>query len=110
MRLIYVAGPYTEGDTMYNVRKAVNVGCDLRTDGWAVIVPHRNLIDEILGWAEPHAVWLAEDLEIISRCDAVFRIDGASPGADAEVAEAKRLGLPVFGDLTHALVWLEEQK
>lgn len=33
---------------------------------------------------------------LLSRCDAVLRIDGASKGADLDVATARRLGLPVF--------------
>jgi hypothetical protein len=33
---------------------------------------------------------------LLSRCDAVFRIPGASNGADIEVAKAQAMGLPVF--------------
>lgn len=33
---------------------------------------------------------------LISRCDAVLRLPGASRGADQDVAQARALGLPVF--------------
>jgi hypothetical protein len=42
----------------------------------------------------PHQYPVAHRL--LSRCDAVFRIPGASTGADLEVAKAREMGLPVF--------------
>lgn len=33
---------------------------------------------------------------LLSRCDAVYRIPGASNGADLEVAKAREMGLPVY--------------
>ena len=36
---------------------------------------------------------------LIRQCDAVYRIDGASQGADADVRLAKELGLPVYTSL-----------
>ena len=33
---------------------------------------------------------------LLSRCDAVLRIPGASRGADQDVARAREMGLPVF--------------
>ena len=33
---------------------------------------------------------------LIERCDAVFRIDGISKGADQDVLLARRRGLPVY--------------
>ena len=33
---------------------------------------------------------------LLSRCDAVFRIPGASNGADLECAKAREMGLPIF--------------
>ena len=35
---------------------------------------------------------------LLQRCDAVLRIPGESRGADQDVALARELGLPVFGD------------
>lgn len=36
---------------------------------------------------------------MLSRCDAVLRIPGASKGADLDVATARKLGLPIFKSL-----------
>ena len=36
---------------------------------------------------------------LLSRCDAVFRIPGASNGADLECAKAREMGLPIFTTL-----------
>jgi hypothetical protein len=37
---------------------------------------------------------------LIRQCDAIFRIDGASQGADADVKLAEELGLPVYRSLS----------
>jgi hypothetical protein len=39
------------------------------------------------------------DLIWLPACDAVLRLPGESNGADIEVKEAQRLGLPVFNSL-----------
>jgi hypothetical protein len=36
---------------------------------------------------------------LLSRCDAVYRLPGASAGADKDVARAKELGLKIYFDL-----------
>jgi len=35
-------------------------------------------------------------MEWITVCDCVLRLEGESPGADAEVVLAKKKGIPVF--------------
>lgn len=52
-----------------------------------------------------HADWLKVDFEFIRRCDAVLRLPGESVGADAEIAEAKRLGIPVFVSVEDVIAW-----
>jgi hypothetical protein len=37
---------------------------------------------------------------LLEKCDAVFRIEGASKGADEDVRRARERGLPVFTGLT----------
>jgi hypothetical protein len=37
---------------------------------------------------------------LLQHCDAVLRLPGESAGADLDVATAKRLGLPVYHDVT----------
>jgi len=52
-----------------------------------------------------HADWLKVDFEFIRRCDAVLRLPGESVGAEAEIAEAKRLGIPVFYSGEELIAW-----
>lgn len=100
--LVYVAGPYSHPDPVINVREAV-----LRADVFyehedvVPIVPHLSMLWHTI---KPHPVefWYAYDLEVLARCDAVFRIQGNSEGADGEVKEAERLGRPVFGPYVDA--------
>jgi hypothetical protein len=56
----------------------------------------------------PHAyeTWLTLDLIWLATCDAVWRLPGVSAGADREVAEAQRLGLPVWTTLAAVRAWL----
>ena len=95
MRRIYIAGPYTHGDVAVNVRNALDVASRLLDDGFAPYVPH---LTHFLHMVHPHSYeeWLALDLAWLTVCDGLVRLDGESPGADREVAEAHRLGIPVF--------------
>jgi hypothetical protein len=98
---VYVAGPYSKGDTAMNVREAIITGNNLRALGFTPFIPHFTFFWHLL---VPHEIdyWYAYDMEWLEQCDAVFRLPGESTGADAEVARAVELGLPViydFGDL-----------
>lgn len=97
--LTYIAGPFSQGNTDANVRRAINAAAELDLHGIFSIVPHRNRLDELLGHERPYARWLAEDLDILVRCDAVLRIEGESPGADCECDTAEAAGIPVFTDV-----------
>ena len=101
MKLIYVAGKYkakTEWGLEENIRHAEDVARKLWKQGWAVICPHKNtahfgglLEDPQEDWR----MWIDGDLEIISRCDAIFMLKGweHSNGACEEFKLAKKLGL-----------------
>jgi hypothetical protein len=52
-----------------------------------------------------HEDWMAVDLAWVAVADAVLRLPGDSAGADQEVAEAERLGLPVFHSVADAIRW-----
>lgn len=52
-----------------------------------------------------HAEWLAVDFEYIRRCDALLRLPGESVGAEMEIAEANRIGIPVFHSLETCIAW-----
>jgi len=91
---VYIAGPYSKGDTIENIRRAIIVANDLIEVGHTPYVPHLSGFQHLV-MARPYEDWLKIDLAWVARCDAMLRLAGGSPGADREVAEAKRLGIPV---------------
>lgn len=97
---VYLAGPFTQGDTCQNVANALRVAERLMERGYAPYVPHLNWL---WGLAHQHEYeyWLALDKEWLAQCDAVYRIHGVSPGADEETALAHRLHIPVVSRLEH---------
>jgi hypothetical protein len=96
--LIYVSGPLTTGNAIVNIRAALDVGWLLRERGYAVIVPHDHLLAELVHPVS-YAASLAYDFRLIRCCDAVYRMPGASVGADAEVEFALRQRIPVYWSL-----------
>jgi hypothetical protein len=99
--LCYCAGPYsaeTPEAVQANVDAAIDAGNRLMDAGVGVIVPHLSHY--------PHArrprgyeEWMALDFELLSRCDVLLRLPGASPGADREVLFAVGEYIPVFSDV-----------
>lgn len=81
MNLIYVAGKYTSDnytDIENNIKKAEYASIELIRRGWAVITPHKNMSHYemyestgILSYED----WIAIDLEILKRCDAIFMLE-----------------------------------
>ena len=93
--LIYVAGPYTQGNLDVNIRRAVMCGDVLVGFGAAPFIPHLFHLWELMS-PRPYEEWLELDLDMLERCDALVRIQGESPGADREEAYADILKIPVF--------------
>lgn len=121
--LVYVAGPLGKGDLVKNISRAHDAGIALLKAGLSVIVPHGSCFwanqwiapmgnYALMPCVEPkgiaHADWLAMDLEIVRRCDAVLRLEGDSIGADMEVDEADRRGIPVFYSVENVLRHVRE--
>jgi hypothetical protein len=92
---IYVAGPYTKGDVATNVRAAIIAADNLRTLGHTPYIPHLSHFWHLL---IPHEIdfWYALDMEWLEQCDALFRIEGESVGADREEERARELGLIIL--------------
>lgn len=96
MLAVYLAGPISTGNQFDNVHRAVVDAARLRAAGFAVMVPHRCALDELVLGAQSYEAWLDEDKEWIRRCDAVVRRPGESKGSDIEVAFAREIGRPVY--------------
>ena len=99
MNVIYVAGKYT-ADTEWgiwnNIEHASREARKLWKDGWAVICPHKNT--SFFGGEDDRDLWLRGDLEILSRCDAIFLLLDwqRSEGATKEYERAVELGLRIY--------------
>lgn len=97
--LVYVIGAYS-GNVVENIRKAEDISIQLVREGYHVITPHKNTAgyeqyeDENL----TYDTWIQMDLNILSRCDAVFIMNNAktSKGAQIEIAYAKKLRLQIM--------------
>lgn len=105
MRRVYCAGPVgkVEG-RLERVLSAIEAGEQIAALGLAPFVPHFYHF-----WDSRHAhdyeFWMAHCMEWVRQCEALFRMPGASPGADREVELAKSLGLPVFVDMAELRRW-----
>ena len=110
MRLVYVAGAFrgrTSWDIAENIRAAERAGLEVAKAGAMPLIPHANT-------AHFHGLltdqfWLDGTLEMLRRCDAVYLFDErhavSSTGTRGELAEAKRLKLPVFTDINRLREW-----
>ena len=95
---VYIAGPYTNPDPIMNVRKAIFVADRLLLEGMVPYIPHLTMLQHLVS-PQPYEVWLQRDRDWIGRCDVLLRIPGESKGADWEVEEARRLGMPIYHDI-----------
>lgn len=103
MRVIYVAGPYRASGmngVLDNIMLARSFARQLWLKGWAVICPHANtfMMD---GPDLPSMAFLDGDMEMVSRCDAVFMLPGweYSEGAIMEENTARVHGLAVYHNM-----------
>ena len=100
MKVIYIAGKYrgaSPWEVEQNIRAAEDFAAKVWAMGHAALCPHANSRHMEGVSSEEH--FLAGTLELMRRCDAVLLVPNwhRSEGARAEVAEAERLGMPVFG-------------
>jgi len=107
MKTIFISSPYTNGDTEFNLLQQKLAMHTLMDRGYAPFAPTLAHYADLVN-PRPYEEWMAFCLAWVARCDALVRLkdDVHSPGADREVAEAKRLSIPVFhgiDDVPHAL-------
>ena len=95
MKKIYIAGPMSIGNLMENVRHGIDAGDKVIKMKHCAIIPHLSIFHNMI---HPNSwqTWLDMDLELIKVCDAVYRIEGESKGADIEVEFAKKYNKEVF--------------
>ena len=91
---IYIASPYTLGDVAVNVKRQIDAFNELMDKGHTPFAP---LLAHFVHLVHPKSYeqWMQWDLEWLSQCDVVLRLEGESSGADREVQRAKELGIRV---------------
>lgn len=112
MKVIYVSGPYRAKRWLIalfpfwqlyravsiarNIARAYRAAKRLWGPQCAVICPHANTA--FMDAAQPDHVWLDGDLEILTRCDAIFMLKRwpESEGACLELQTAIAYGLEVI--------------
>ena len=92
---VYLAGPYTKGDSCINTNRAIHEANKLLDKGYAVFLPHLCHLWHTVT-PRPYKDWIRHDLSWVRACDALIRLSGESSGADVEVQEADDVGIPVF--------------
>jgi len=92
---VYIAGPYTGGDTIINVKNAVEAGQRVVSAGFNAFVPHLYHFWHYLCPAD-YEQWMRMDFDWLRACDVLLLLPGTSPGAVREVELARELGIPVF--------------
>ncbi len=112
--LVLIAGPYLSGTGGDPARVAANRA---RLEAMALPIYRRGHLPMLGEWLalpiirnaggghgvdDPvfNAYQYPVARRLLQRCDAVLRIPGESRGADLDVAFARELGLPVFGDVS----------
>lgn len=101
---VYVAGPFSS-DPERCTLEALEYAHYLRELGHFPFVPHAMF----KAWDAVHPRsyhdWLEQCLVWVEQCDALVRIPGHSPGADAEMEHAAKYGISVFEGLPAFIRW-----
>jgi hypothetical protein len=110
LRVVYVSGSIT-APTAWGVEQNVRKAEELALEVWKtrLLVPICvHTMGRFYDGELPHEAWLAGDLEVIRRCDAVLVVAGSegSEGTRAEVAHAVSVGVPVFYSLGELVGWV----
>lgn len=106
--LVYVAGPYTNPDPVWNTHTTVIEAEKIEALGCDIVIPHLSLLWHAISPA-PLERWYQRDLAVMHRCDAVVRLRGASTGADAEVAAFDGVVFHWPDDRDAIASWIEYQ-
>lgn len=109
--VIFISGPFRgrpniEWNRQQNIRRAEEAALHVWRSGAVAICPHKNT--EHFDGAADDAIWLDGDLEILSRCDAIFMVQGwnTSQGAEAEVKFAREHGISTLYTLDDLYAYL----
>ena len=113
---VYIASPYTFGDTAINVRFQMEVTDKLLDLGFIPFTPLYSHFQHMFK-PRPHTDWIKIDLVWLNQCDCIIRFYTSfngkvlkSTGADIEEAEAKRIGIPVFHSIDELVEYYKKKE
>ena len=112
LNVIFISGPYRDPRGEYlvreNIRYAEHEALFVWFSGGVALCPHLNTAMFGGAFGIPDDTWLKGDLELLSRCDAIYMIHGweRSTGAKAEKDYAAELGIPVLLSQDDVLAYL----
>jgi hypothetical protein len=92
--LVYIAGPYT-ADPERCVMVAIAALHEVMDAGHNAFVPHLSHFAE-MQQPRHYEDWMRMCLDMVPRCDMLWRLPGQSPGADREVALAAERGMMII--------------
>lgn len=108
---IYIAGPLNSSNLVStNIHQTIKIADVLRADGFMPFVPHLDWLWELVSQHRNEEFYMEWDFAWLTKCDAVFRMEGASKGADREVAYAQELNIPVFYDMFELHNWAKQNR
>src|SRR5262245_4266292 len=93
--LLYVSGPFSADPLLYTRATLMVSTAIYQHTEFVPFVPHLTLLWHMLT-PMPYEDWLSIDLTVLTRCHAITRLPGDSPGADREMAYAQQLELPLI--------------
>ncbi len=95
--LVFISGPLTAlgTDQFVNVRTAALAWHKIRDAGFFPILPHALAVVQLVK-PRSYEDYMAYDLFLLSKCNAMVRLEGESPGGEREVAFAREHGVPVY--------------
>jgi len=107
-KVVYIAGPHraaNEWGVNLNIRAAEEAALAVWRLGEIALCPHKNTA--FFGGAADDSLWLAGDLMLLARSDAVLLVDGweNSSGTIEEVLFAIEHRIPVFTSINSVAVW-----
>ena len=94
-RYVYIAGPYTRGDTMHNIRQAIIAGSMVIAAGHYPYIPHLSGLWDLVA-PRSYEDWMALDAAWLRKCDWLVALPGESPGVDREIVLAHQVGVAVL--------------
>ena len=105
--IVYIAGPYTQGDPVQNVNSTIKAADGL-LEFATPYIPHLNMVWHLV---IPHSdpdFWYTYDNCFIPFMHTLLRLEGSSHGADNEEILARKYGIPVFKSVDELRKWAAE--